>query len=97
MRYNQTLGNEKELLEEMCFSAANRQFGRDIGQTRQGLLDELRSKLSEAGHEDLSKQMQHGQNRYRQYMNLRKYRDAAGLALATQSFPQLNVIKKFLP
>ncbi len=90
------LGQRERAFTRDPFSAANRQFGRDIGGTRQDLLSHMRSQISEAGHEDLAELMRHGQNRYRQYMALRPYRNAALIGLVASS-PLYKKLKKFIP
>ncbi len=78
------------------FNAANRQFGKDIGTTRQDLLSAMKSELSKLGHEDLAELLSHGQNRYRQFMKFRPYRNAA-LGLGLASMPGYNLLKKLIP
>ena len=79
------------------FSAAERQLGRDIGITRDELLNHMRQELGRQGHNDLGELMRHGQNRYRQYMQFKPYRNAAiGLGL-TQIVPGYNYLKKLIP
>lgn len=78
------------------FNAANRQFGKDIGTTRQELLKSMKEQLSKLGHEDLAELLSHGQNKYRQYMKLRPYmHGAAGLGLS--AIPGYNILKKLMP
>jgi hypothetical protein len=73
---------------------SEREFGKDIGETRQSLLKHMKSRIAEEGHDDLQKLMSHGMNRYRQYMKLRPYIiGAAGLAASTQ-LPYYKELKK---
>lgn len=90
------LGQRERAFTRDIFNAANRQFGRDIGQTRQGLLGEMRQQLIDQGHLDLADLLRHGQNRYRQFMNFRPYRNAAVGAIAAGS-PLYNKLRKFFP
>ncbi len=78
------------------FSAANRQFGKDVGKNRQELLESMRNELSNLGHEDLAELMKHGQKLYRQYMKVRPYRNAA-LALGVTGIPGYKYAKKLIP
>lgn len=90
------LGQRERAYLKDVFSAANRQFGRDIGETRRGLLNEMRSLISQQGHEDLAKLLSHGQNRYRQYMKLRPYMIGAGGLVASTQLPYYKQIKQLL-
>ncbi len=79
------------------FNAANRQFGRDVGQNRQELIENMKHGLTREGAEDLAEGMTHGQNRYRQFMKFRPYRNAALLGLAAGSIPGYKYLKKLMP
>lgn len=74
---------------------SEREFGRDIGLTRQDLLTHMRNQIREAGHGDLADLMQHGQNRYRQAMAFQPWRDAA-IAAALVGVPGYHKLKKLL-
>lgn len=79
------------------FNAANRQFGKDIGATRQELLDSMREELSNLGHEDLAQLLSKGQNQYRQYMKFKPYRNMAlGAGVASLGIPGFKYIKKLM-
>ena len=91
------LGQRERSFTRDPFSAANRQFGRDIGETRHGVIDEMRRLMGEEGHTEAARLMQHGQNRYRQYMAFRPYRNALATALAGLTVPYYKDIKKLLP
>lgn len=90
------LGQRERSYTRDIFNAANRQFGRDIGTTRQDLLKEMKQELEKQGHLDLADLLTHGQNRYRQYMQFRPYRNAAiGAGFASSPFYQK--IKRLFP
>ncbi len=78
------------------FSASNRQFGRDVGATRQELLSSMKDELGNLGHEDLAKFLSHGQNLYIKYMKVRPYRNAA-LSLGLTAIPGYKYGKKLIP
>lgn len=77
------------------FSAAERAHGREGAAARNRLLDAMREHLSSTGNLDIAELMKHGQNRYRQYMKLRPYRNAA-LAAPLAGTPAYKHIKKYL-
>lgn len=91
------LGQRERSFTRDPFSAANRQFGRDIGQTRHGVIDEMRRLMREGGHDEAARLMQHGQNRYRQYMALRPYLAALAGGTVAYAVPYAKELKKFLP
>ena len=90
------LGRRQRNLTRFPFFA-DMELGHDIGHTRQTLLDSMREQMGAAGHEDLAQLMQHGQNRYRQYMAFRPYRNALAAAIAAYNLPYYKDIKKLLP
>lgn len=75
---------------------SEREFGKDIGETRRALLSHMKESLSKQGHEDLAKLLSHGQNRYRQYMKLRPYMIGAGGLVASTQLPYYKQIKQLL-
>lgn len=91
------LGGRARNLQRDPFSAANRDFGRDIEDTRQELLTHMRRLIDEAGHGDLAQLMRHGQNRYRQHMAIRPWRNSLLAAAAASAIPFYKDIKKLIP
>lgn len=53
-------------------SGAERLHGRQAGDLRKRLLDSMKEHLNKGGHEDISKLISKGQNKYRQHMKFKK-------------------------
>lgn len=79
------------------FSFAQRAHGRAGLEARGDLISKMKENLTSMGHEDVAKLFGKGQNDYRRYIKMKPYRDALGLALAYQAFPELKKLKSYLP
>jgi hypothetical protein len=91
------VGSHSSDFAKALFSAAERSHGREGLAARNRLIDAMRSSLNEAGHGDISELMKHGQNRYRQYMNLRPWRNAAALTAISSAVPYYSKLKSLIP
>jgi len=67
------------------FSYAERMHGKAAGDTRQRLLESFRSELEKQGNEDIANLMKKGQNKYRNYHKIKKYRNLGIGAAALQA------------
>jgi hypothetical protein len=79
-------------------SGAERLHGIEASKTRQRLIEAMRAKLAESGHQDIADLMAHGQNRYRQYNKLKDkvYKPALKVAKAAGAPVTLASIMELL-